>query len=123
MMTQAVGLLCGVPFLFLIGRTRMTSTLFLAMVGFGLFKGLYDANLWAALYDVSPPQRRGSAVGIMNSLGWLGGGAAPVLIAIATQRYGMSAALSATAGIYLCAGVSLLVGAHISDRFHANSEV
>lgn len=120
MMTQAVGLLCGVPFLFLIGRTRVTSTLFLAMVGFGLFKGLYDANLWAALYDVAPRQRRGSAVGVMNSLGWLGGGAAPVLIAIATQRYGMSAALSATAGIYLCAGVSLLVGAHLSDRFHAN---
>ncbi len=123
MMTQAMGLLCGVPFLFLIGRTRVTSTLFLAMVGFGLFKGLYDANLWAALYDVVPRERRGSAVGIMNSLGWLGGGAAPVLIAIATQRYGMGAALSATAGIYLCAGASLLVGAHYSNHFYGSSEV
>lgn len=123
MMTQALGLLCGVPFLFVIGRTTVTSTLFLAMVGFGLFKGLYDANLWAALYDVVPRQRRGSAVGIMNSLGWMGGGAAPVLIAVAAQRYGMSAALSATAAIYLCAGVSLLVGAHLSNRFHASGGV
>ncbi len=115
MVVQAAGLLCGVPFLFLIGRTKVTSTLFFAMAGFGLFKGLYDANLWAALYDVVPRRYRGSAVGIMNSLGWLGGGAAPVLIAMATQQYGMSAALSATAGIYLCAGLSLLVGARLSD--------
>ncbi len=111
---QAAGLLCGVPFLFMIGRTKVISTLFLAMAGFGLFKGLYDANLWAALYDFVPRRCRGSAVGIMNSLGWLGGGAAPVLIAMATQHYGMSTALSATAGIYLCAGLFLLVGARLS---------
>ena len=116
MVIQAAGLLFGVPFLFLIGRTSVTSTLFLAMVGFGLFKGLYDANLWASLYDVVPGHSRGSAVGIMNSLGWLGGGAAPVLIAMATQHYGMSAALSATAGIYLCAGVCLLVAARLSGQ-------
>ncbi len=112
MVIQAVGLLCGVPFLFLIGRTRLTSTLFFAMVGFGLFKGLYDANLWASLYDVVPSRSRGIAVGIMNSLGWLGGGAAPVLIAIVAKEYGMSAALSSTAGIYLGAGVCLLVAGH-----------
>ncbi len=111
--TQAAGLLCGVPFLFLIGRTRVTSALLSAMVGFGLFKGLYDANLWASLYDVVPGRSRGSAVGIMNSLGWLGGGAAPVLIAIAAEGYGMSAALSATAGVYLSAGICLLVAARV----------
>lgn len=109
LMIQAAGLLCGVPFLFLIGRTGVTSTLYFAMVGFGLFKGLYDANLWAALYDVVPANSRGNAVGIMNSLGWLGGGAAPVAIAVLTRWFGMSAALSATAAIYFCAGVSLLV--------------
>ena len=114
--TQAAGLLCGVPFLFWIGRTKVLSTLLFAMVGFGLFKGLYDANLWAALYDVTPRWCRGSAVGVMNSLGWLGGGAAPVLIALAAKQYGMSAALSATAVIYLFAGVSLLIGARLSRR-------
>ena len=116
LLTQAAGLLCGVPFLFLIGQTKVRLTLFLAMTGFGLFKGLYDANLWATLHDIVPRRLRGSAVGIMNSLGWLGGGVAPVLIAMATQRYGMSAALSATAAVYLCAGLSLLVGARLTNR-------
>lgn len=121
MLTQSSGLLCGVPFLLLIGRTGMISTLFFAMVGFGLFKGLYDANLWASLYDVVPGRSRGSAVGIMNSLGWLGGGAAPVMIAIAARRYGMSAALSATAGIYLSAGLCLLFAARMFGQSGAKS--
>jgi hypothetical protein len=46
----------------------------------------------------------------MNSLGWLGGGFAPVLVAAASGRYGMSACLSATSTVYL-ASAGLLAGA------------
>jgi predicted MFS family arabinose efflux permease len=79
-------LLGGVPFLFLTGWTMDVSILILAMIGVGFCKGLYDANIWATLYDYVPSERRGSAMGIMNSLGWLGGG-------------GMAACLNATSAI------------------------
>ncbi len=111
MATQAAGLVCGVPFLFLTGWTVAVPMLVFAMLGFGYFKGLYDANIWASLYDVVPIRRRGAAVGIMNSLGWLGGGVAPIAIAIGTGRYGMSASISATAAIYLTFGLLLMWGA------------
>jgi hypothetical protein len=45
------------------------------MIGFGYFKGMYDANIWDSLHDVAPPERRATAVGVMNAIGWLGGGA------------------------------------------------
>ena len=48
----------------------------------GLFKGLYDANIFASVYDVMPPQVRGTAAGFINMMGWLGGGAAPVMIGL-----------------------------------------
>ena len=106
--TQSFGLLCGVPFLFLTGWTTSVPTLILAMIGFGYFKGLYDANIFASLYDVVPIARRGAAAGILNSLGWLGGGLAPIVIAIGANHYGMSACLSATAAIYLFIGLLML---------------
>jgi MFS family permease len=106
--TQSFGLLCGVPFLFLTGWTTSVPTLILAMIGFGYFKGLYDANIFASLYDVVPIARRGAAAGTLNSLGWLGGGLAPIVIAIAANRYGMSACISATAAIYLFIGLLML---------------
>lgn len=109
-LTQAIGLFLGVPFLFLTGWTLSVPVFVLAMTGFGFFKGLYDANIWASLHDVVPPERRATAVGVMNSIGWLGGGVAPIAIAAAPSRYGMSACLSATSAIYALFGVLLLLG-------------
>jgi MFS family permease len=110
MFTQAIGLALGIPFIFLTGYTLSATVLVLAMVGFGYFKGLYDANIWAALYDVVPPARRATALGFMNSIGWLGGGIAPVAIAAASQHYGMSACLSGTSVIYGLAAIVYLFG-------------
>src|SRR5262249_22078515 len=110
MLTQAIGLFLGVPFLFLTGWTLSVPVLTLSMLGFGFFKGLYDANLWASLYDVVQPDRRATAPGFMNAIGWLGGAAAPVTIAVAAQHYGMSASLSANSLVYLGLGFLLCLG-------------
>jgi MFS family permease len=111
LLTQALGMLCGAPFLFLIGWTTLPSILILGMMGFGFFKGIYDANIFAGLYDVVPVRQRGSSAGILNSLGWLGGGSAPLLIALAAAHVGLSYCLSATALIYVLTGVALFLGA------------
>jgi MFS family permease len=110
MMTQALGLFLGVPFIFLTGWTLSAPVLTLSLFGFGFFKGLYDANLWASLYDVVELERRATAVGFMNSIGWLGGAPAPVMMAITAQYYGMSASLSANSLVYLGLGFLLCVG-------------
>jgi len=108
MQVQALGLFFGTPFLLLSGWTTAITFVLAAMVGFGFFKGVYDSNLWAALYDVTPIERRGAALGIMNSLGWLGGAIAQLGIGLASERFGMGACLSATALIYL--GIALAMG-------------
>jgi MFS family permease len=108
-MVQAAGLLMGVPFIFLTGWSLSMAGLITGMIGFGFFKGMYDANIWASLYDVIPVERRGVAAGTMNSLGWLGGGFAPILIAAAANRFGFSACLSATSIIYFGLAVVLLM--------------
>jgi predicted MFS family arabinose efflux permease len=106
---QAIGLFCGVPFIFLTGWSLTLTGLLIGMIGFGFFKGIYDANIWASLYDVIPAETRGVSAGVMNSLGWLGGGFAPLLIAIAAQRFGLSVCLSATSVIYLMLALLLLL--------------
>jgi len=116
MQVQAVGLFCGVPFLLISGWTTAVSCLLGTMIGFGFFKGIYDSNLWAALYDVIPIERRGAALGIMNSLGWLGGAIAQLGIGLASNRFGMSVCLSATALVYLLIAVAMSAGARKLTR-------
>lgn len=110
MMAQALGLFGGVAFIFLTGWTLSLPLLILALSGFGFFKGIYDANIWASLYDVVKPERRATAVGLMNSIGWLGAATAPTAIALASSKYGMSACLSANSLIYLLFGLLMLWG-------------
>jgi MFS family permease len=106
---QLVGVVCGAPFVLLVGQTQSVGCLVAALSAWGLFKGFYDASIFASLYDVVPPEARGTAAGFMNCVGWLaGGGSAPVVIGYIAQRSNLSLAISIAAGVYLLAGALLL---------------
>ncbi len=111
MLTQALGLFLGIPFLFFTGWAASVPAVVLGMVGFGYCKGLYDANIFASLYDVVAVRQRGIAAGMLNSLGWLGAGFAPVAIAVAANRYGMGPSISGTAFVYCLSGLLMLLAA------------
>jgi MFS family permease len=102
-------LLLGVPLLFLTGWSASALLVLIAMAGFGFAKGIYDANIWASLYEVVPARHRGATVGLMNSLGWLGGGAATVAVAAGNARYGLGLEISATSVLYAISAVGLLL--------------
>jgi MFS family permease len=106
---QAVGVICGAPFVLLCGQTHSVYWLAVALAAWGLFKGLYDASIFASVYDVIEPQARGTAAGFMNCIGWLaGGGPAPIVIGYIAEHSNLSVAISMTAVVYLIAGALLL---------------
>jgi MFS family permease len=110
MLVQAIGVFAGAPFVVLCGLTDSVAMLMMALACWGLAKGMYDANIFASVYDVIPAEARGSAAGLMNTIGWLGGGAlAPVVIGVLAQSYGLSMAIAMAAVVYLLAGCFLLV--------------
>ena len=108
LMVQAAGVLLGAPMVALCGLTGDIVWLLVALTGWGFFKGLYDANIFASLYDVIPPNARGSAAGLMNTVGWLGGGTAPLLIGIVAQRSSLGFAIALASAVYVLAGLILL---------------
>ena len=72
------------------------------MICLGLCKGVYDSNIWASLYDVVPPSRRSTSVGLMNMIGWIGGACLAWLVGLVVdQGTTMSVAIASTALIYL----------------------
>jgi MFS family permease len=109
MIVQAAGLLCGAPFVVLCGLTQSIAWLMIALTAWGFFKGLYDANIFAAMFDVVPPESRGTATGIMNMVGWLGGGgAAPVAIGYIAEGQSLGFAIALASAVYV-AGAALLI--------------
>ena len=114
MLVQALGLLVGAGFVALVGRTSVVSTLLAAMACFGFCKGLYDSNIFAALYDVIEPRARASAAGLMNTVGWSGGALGPLVVGwlarhgrFATEVENMSEAIAWCGAIYLAGALAL----------------
>ncbi len=111
MIVQALGVLCAAPFVVWAGITNSVTWFTVAVTAWGLFKGMYDSNIFASIYDVVRPEARGTAAGFMNMVGWLAGaGMAPVAIGYIAQRESLSFAISVTAFAYLTAGLLLISG-------------
>jgi len=123
MLVQAVGLLAGAVFVFLVGSTKTASVLLVVMTIFGLCKGLYDSNIFASIFDVVDPRARATAAGIMNTVGWGGGALGPLAVGLFT-RYGrhsngidnMSEAISSCSVLYVGSGLLLLIAAARAKR-------
>jgi MFS family permease len=108
---QMIGVLGGAPFVVLCGLTSSVGMLIVALTAWGFFKGLYDANIFASVFDVVRPEARGTAAGFMNAVGWLaGGGSAPIVIGIIAQRESLGLAIALASTVYLAAGLLLLMG-------------
>ena len=119
MLVQAIGVFGGAPFVVLCGMTHSTGMLIGALTAWGFFKGLYDANIFASMFDVVRPEARGTAAGLMNTVGWLGGGgSAPIVIGLLSREYGLGGSIAMASVVYLLAGCLLLRAAGSASTNH-----
>lgn len=82
------GLLCCTPFAWAMLAGNSLPTLELCASGFGLFGGLFIANVYASAYDVIAQQNYGFAAGLMNMIGGFAAGAAILLTALLQKPFG-----------------------------------
>jgi MFS family permease len=129
MLVQALGLLIGSVFVFLVGTTQQVGVLLATMTLYGLCKGLYDSNIFAALFDVIEPRARGTAAGFMNTVGWGGGALGSLAVGWMsehgrhpTEMENMSEAIAFCAVLYLISAALLLL-AILSARRNAQRSV
>jgi sugar phosphate permease len=108
---QAAALLAGVPFLYLMGAAGSPPLVYFALAGFGLFRGLYDCNTWAAVYQVIPPPLHASASGLILAIGFGIASLAPVLLGFIRQSSGLAAGLSGLGAAHAIGAATLAIAA------------
>lgn len=104
---EYLGLLLGAPFIWLMGTSGNITMVYVALAGFGFFRGIYDSNLFAALFDVIPPRYRSSATGLMLCCAFTVGATSPVLLGYVKQHISLGVGLASLAFVYL-AGAALV---------------
>ncbi len=85
---QGVALLLGAPMIYWLGMTGQLGMTWVAMAAFGFFRGLFETNTHASLFDVVPPRYRATAVGLMTMTAFLLGSVSPWMIGRLCDVYG-----------------------------------
>lgn len=106
---QSCGLLLGAPFIYFLGQASTPDLTYAALAGFGLFRGVYEANLYATLFEVIEPQYRSTAVGLSAMFAYVVAAAAPVLLGYLKPTLGLGGGLSSLSIAYVLGGCFLLV--------------
>jgi MFS family permease len=106
---EFAGLFLGAPFIALMGLTNNLYLCYLGLAGFGLCRGIYDSNLFAALFDVIEPRYRASATGTMLAASFALSGFAPLVLGWAKSTIGLAAAFAGLSLVYLASGALLLL--------------
>ena len=105
------GLGLAIPFIVWMAMTQSFTLCCVAMLGFGLFRGVYDSNFMASFFDVVNPRYHASGVGIMMCIAFLFGSLSSTVLPWLAKLLGgnMAWSMSSLAGFYLIGALVILL--------------
>lgn len=128
MSLQALGLLGGAVFLFLMGGHPALWLLYISFAGWGFFRAFFDANTYSVLYDVTPERLHASCSSAMIMTGFAVGAFAPVVLGALKESMGsLSKTFPILAVIWVVCSVLMFVVARTCyqkdyDKNHISNE-
>ena len=109
MIIQGAGLILGAAFLPFMGTVKSIWLLYLCFAGWGFFRAFFDANIYAALYDVTPEHLHASCSSAMIMTGFAVGATAPYILAHIKEATGsLNATFPILGIIWLICGLCCL---------------
>ena len=93
----------------------------IAMFLFGVFRGAYDSNNFAAFFDVVEPRYHASAAGFNLMIAFLFGCFSPTVLGWTKAHYSMSVGLASLAVAYFVGAALLAVGGRIFRKTAADT--
>ncbi len=121
---EYTGLILAAPFIFLMGATDQLWLCCAALAVFGLFRGIYDSNLFAAPFEVIPSRLRSSALGIILSFGFLTGAFSPLVLSRLSRTLGLDGAIASLSLVHLTAGLIVVIATYTTfSRDYARNQL
>ena len=89
LLLQTVSLLLGAPALILFGFAPSCIAAWAGVALYGVFRGLFEVNAHASLFDVVPPCHRSTAEGLMTMVAFFTGSLSPLMMGALSDKYGV----------------------------------
>ena len=109
METNIAGLALAVPFIAWMAYASSLVSCGVAMALFGVFRGVYDSNLMASLFDIIPQRYHASGAGIMLCLAFVFGSTSPVALGFLKENFTSSTGIASLAAFYLLGAAAIAI--------------
>ncbi len=109
METNIAGLALAVPFIVWMAYAPSLTVCCVAMALFGIFRGVYDSNLMASLFDIIPQKYHASGAGIMLSCGFVFGSTSPVVLGLLKENSSSTIGLASLSAFYLAGAAAIAI--------------
>lgn len=110
---QVVAMLCGAPCLVAIGFVPSAAAMVAMTAAYGVFRGFFEVNTHATLFDVMPARYRSTSVGIFTVFAFLFGGLSGVVMGALSQGHGVHGfemGFAMMGGAYVVGALLMMVG-------------
>lgn len=105
LIVQSLGLLIGAPFIYWMSISTNLTIAYMALFVFGFFRGWYDSNIVASLYEIVPIKLRSTSYGLMLACAFLIGASSPYLLGYLKPTLGLSSGLASLSIAYIIGGL------------------
>ena len=122
---QILALLCGAPCLVLAGFAPTAFAMVAMAAAYGVFRGFFEVNTHASLFDVVPAAYRSTAVGLFTVFAFFFGGLSGVLMGALSQKFGVRGfeiGFALMGSAYLIAALVMMISFFITFRKDRISE-
>jgi MFS family permease len=113
--SMAFALMLCAPFIWLSANADALWMVYAALAAFGLFRGAYDANLYAAMFDAVENRLRSTVAGLIIACAYIVGALAPWLMGVLKSAYGVRSSLELLSYVAFATGAAFL-GFILLDR-------
>jgi len=96
------------PFLFISSIAASQTVMYLSLAAFGLCRGMYDAGLYAAIFDHVENRLRATVSGLIVAVSYLVASLSPLIMGALRAQYGLEAGMQVLAAAALAAGLVFL---------------
>ena len=116
---QSCALFLGAPMLVWFAFAPGLVATWVAVAAYGVFRGFFEVNTHASLFDVVAPKYRSTAVGLLNMIAFFFGGLSGLLIGKLSEAHGVrgfETGFAVMGGVYAFAGCLMLVSYFFTFR-------
>ena len=113
---ELVGIVLCVPFVLVMSMAQSLPLMIAAITLFGFATGIYDSNLYAALFEVINPRYRAVATGLFGCGGCIVGALGPAVAGLLSDAFGMRVAMGSLAAFALLGGAFVAVARFVTFK-------